>query len=128
MHHACLIIPHAVPALKEGVRIIKSLDSEPARMELHPRGQSLLFQFEKFGCLSTEAVGGSGAAEGDNPFTFRCGMEPVSTADPPRTNQWNHVHLSECMSHVTCQPGRENPKTDLQTFVFSHFSHLNKNN
>lgn len=112
MHQACLIIPHAVPALKEGVRIIKSLDSEPARMELHPREQSLLFQFEKFGCLSTEAVGGSGAAEGDNPFTFRCGMEPVSTADPPRTNQWNHMHLSECMWLPVSRGG----KTLKQTF------------
>lgn len=125
------LFPAPFRALKEGLRIIKSLDFKPARMELHPREQSLLFQFEKFGCLSTTAAGGSGAAEGDNPFTFRCGMEPVSTADPPGTNQWNHMHLSECMSHGTCQPGRENPKTDLQTLVFSvfsHFSDLNKNN
>lgn len=106
------LFPTPFRALKEGSRIIKSLDFEPAWMELHPREQSLLFQFEKFGCLSTKAVGGSGAAEGDNPFAFRCGMEPVSTADPPRTNQWNRMHLSKCMSHGTCQPGRENPKTD----------------
>lgn len=131
-NHRCIkpvsLFPRPFRALKEGLRIIKSQDFEPAWMEMHPREQSLLFQFEKFGCLSTKAVGGSGAAEGDNPFTFRCGMEPVSTADPPRTNQWNHMHLSECMSHVTCQPGRENPRTDLQTLVFSHFSDLNKNN
>lgn len=78
---------------KDGVRIIKCRDWEPAWMELHLRGQSLLFHFKKFGCLSTKAAGGSGAAKRDNPFTFRCGMEPVSPADPPRTSQWNHTRV-----------------------------------
>lgn len=118
--HRCIepvsLFPAPFRALKEAVRIIKSLDFEPAWMELHPREQSLLFQFKKFGCLGTKAAGGSGAAEGDNPFTFRCGMEPVSPADPPRTNQWNHMHLSESMSHFTCQPWREGAKTDHFSF------------
>lgn len=57
-----------------------------------PEKQSLLFQFKKFGCLSTDAAGGSGAAERDNPFTFRRGTEAVSPVDLQETNQWNHTH------------------------------------
>lgn len=92
--HRCIKQRLVIPgASKDDVRIIKCRDSQPAWMELHLRGQSLLFHFKKFGCLSTKAAGGSGAAKRDNPFTFRCGMEPVSPADPPRTNQWNQAHL-----------------------------------
>lgn len=76
-------------------------------MELHPREQSLLFQFKKFGCLSTEAVAGSGAAKRDNPFTFRRGMEAVSPVDLQEPTSGTTRMLSERMSHVACQEDAE---------------------
>lgn len=128
MHQARLIIPRALkePSLSPGI-------FEPARMELRLREQSLLFQFTKFGCLSTKAVGGSGAAERDNPFTFRCGMEPVIPRRPSK-NQPVEPHASLRARRVL--PVSRAAKTAailLQSFFLSglcrlHFTDLNKNN
>lgn len=55
--------------------MIKVLQSEPS--EIHHvvedlrENKACYSGFKKFACLSTEPAGGSGAAERDNPFTFR---------------------------------------------------------
>lgn len=102
-------------------KMIQVSETEPSHIpHIEYQNKACYSGFTKFACLHTEAVGGSGAAERDNPFTFR--GEQTCQSSKPLKNQpvEPHAALSAHATLIWCEPGWKDTK-DTSSFKMQAF-------